>query len=248
MDARAPTPAQARAPGASACSAAAGARRSAVFGPRIPVRQILSGEPAAVLATYDAAARATLAAMARYVARFLTAEHPELGRPGPVCPFARQAAEEQLIRLTACSSDDEAAIVEGVAELRGELADLSAWPGRRSTPRHRAIVAVFPQLPEPAGARMIERIQKRLKPSFVKGRMMIGQFYPSCPEPGLWNADFRPLQSPVISLAMRDITVFDAPFMLDRAEYIEAFVDTFGAAGREMIVKAARARGRQGPA
>jgi hypothetical protein len=73
--------------------------------------------------------------------------------------------------------------------------------------------------------------------------MMIGQFYPSCDEPGLRNPAFRPLQSPVISLAMRDITIFDAPFMLDRAEYIDAFVATFGAAGESMIAKAARARG-----
>jgi len=241
MDARAPQLAHSRAPrlGADGTRSPDGG----VFGPRIPVLDVIRRNEAA-LAPYDAAARATLAAMAGYVTRFLTAEHADLGRSGAVCPFARQAAQAQLIRLTACASAREADILAGVAELRGELADLTAWPGRGIGPRHRAIVAVFPQLSEPGGARMIERIQKRLKPSFVEGRMMIGQFFPSCPEPGLWNPAFRPLRSPVISLAMRNITIFDAPFMLDRAEYVAAFVATFGAAGEEMIARASRARGR----
>lgn len=239
MDAPAPQLAPAHAPRPSASGRM---RKAVVFGPRIPVAEVMRGGAAA--GGYDAAARATLTAMGRYVTGFLTSEHPDLGRSGAVCPFARQAAEAQLIRLTACTSDSEAAIVGGLAELRSELADLAAWPGRGIGPRHRAIVAVFPQLSEPDGARMIERIQQRLKPSFVKGRMMIGQFFPSCPEPGLRNPAFRPLQSPVISLAMRNITIFDAPFMLDRAEYMEAFVHTFGAAGEEMIAKASRARGR----
>jgi hypothetical protein len=236
MDARVSRFAQAPAPRPSVSD-------PAVFGPRIPVLDVLGGNEAA-LGAYQPAARTTLTAMARYVAGFLASEHPDLGRSGPVCPFAQPAAAAQLIRLTACESVSETAILAGVAELRGELAELAAWPGRGIGPRHRAIVAVFPHLVEPEGAQIIERIQKRLKPSFVKGRMMIGQFFPSCPEPGLWNPAFRPLQSPVISLAMRNITIYDAPFMLDRDEYVEAFVETFGAAGEAMIAKASRARGR----
>ncbi|CAN7568331.1 hypothetical protein LJR219_004129 [Phenylobacterium sp. LjRoot219] len=250
MDARAPKPEQARPPRAPfpvvAAMARAPARGDAAFGPRIPVTQVLALDAVEMLTAYDPPARTAMRAMARYVTEFLTSEHRALGRAGAVCPFARQAAAEKLIRITACSSLDEATIVEGVAQLRGELADLSRWPGSGKGPRHRAIVAVFPQLVEPDGARLIERIQKRLKPSFVKGRLMIGQFYPSCAEPGLRNPAFRPLQSPVISLAMRDMTIFDAPFMLDRAEYVDAFVAAFGAPGENMIAKAVRARGRLG--
>lgn len=221
-----------------------------VFGPRITVKALLDGDPAGLLSAYDPPARATIEAMTRWIGGFLISEHADLGRAGAVCPFTRQAIDHDLIRLTACSLAEEAAILAGVALLRGELADLEGWPGARAGQKHRAMVAVFPHLSEPDGARMIERIQKTLKPSFVKDRLMIGQFYPSCPEPGLWNRDFRPLQSPVISLAMRNMTILDAPFMLDRAEYVEAFVGAFGAAGQEMIAKAARdprrpAAGRQ---
>jgi hypothetical protein len=222
-------------------------RRVAAFGPRVTVYEALHGRPAGTLKGYDAPARAALSAMARYVLAFLTCEHPDLGRSGAVCPFARQAAEQGLIRVTACRVSDEASIVQGVGRLRTELADLQAWPQAGAGEKHRAIIAVFPHLSEPEGARMIERIQKSLKLSFIQGRLMIGQFYPGCPEPGLWNPEFRPLRSPVISLAMRDITILDAPFMLDKAEYMEAFVGAFGAAGQEMIAKAASARARLGP-
>jgi hypothetical protein len=221
-------------------------RAGAVFGPRITVNEVLYEDRAGVLEAYDASARAALAAMARYVLQFLTSEHPDLGRPGAVCPFARQAADQGRIRITACSSSDEAAIVEGVGCLRSELVDLEEWPEAEAGERHRAIIAVFPHLSEPDGAPMIERIQKSLKLSFVEGRLMIGQFFPGCSEPGLWNPDFRPLRSPVISLAMRNITMLDAPFMLDRVEYIDAFVRTFGSAGRDMIAKAARDRALRG--
>jgi hypothetical protein len=216
----------------------------AVFGPRVAVSDVLHGQGDG-LQTYDASARAALSAMARYVLQFLTSEHPDLGRPGAVCPFARQAAELGLIRMSACSSSDEAAIVKGVGCLRSELAHVDGWPEAGPGERHRAIIAVFPRLSEPGGARMIERIQTTLKLSFVKGRLMIGQFYPGCSAPGLWNPEFRPLRSPVISLAMRNITILDAPFMLDRPEYIEAFVRTFGAAGADMIAKSTRDRARR---
>ncbi|WP_133254215.1 DUF6875 domain-containing protein [Phenylobacterium deserti] len=204
------------------------------------VREILGAEGEGQVGTYDAPARQALVRMARYVDEFLTAAHPELGRTGVVCPFARRAIQQNQIHLTACDvsgekPEDEALILEGMARLRGLLDGAGS-----DKPAHRAVVAVFPRLSEPHGARMIEKIQRALKLSFVQRQLMIGQFYPSCPEPGLWSAGFRPLQSPVISLAIRNITVFDAPFMLDRQEYVDAFVDTFGEAGAERIAAAVR--------
>lgn len=216
------------------------------FGPLATVREILRGDAGGILSHYDPRALGALTSMARYVAEFLTAPHPDLGRTGAVCPFTSKAIEQDLVKLTACSVEgegrsEEALVIEGMGRLRGELA---APDGAEQA--HRAIIAVFPRLAEPEGARMIEKIQRSLKLSFVERKLMIGQFFPSCPEPGLWNADFRPLQSPVISLAIRNITIFDAPFMLDRPAYIDAFVRTFGKAGAERIAKAARERGVPG--
>lgn len=206
----------------------------AAFGPLLSPRQIAADAPE--LAAYDADQRAALWRMTSYVSEFLTAPHPDLGRKGAVCPFVADASRQDLVRLTASSATSEPAIVRGMIELREELAALGDGAP------HQAIVAVFPTLQEPEGARLIERIQKALKLSFVERGLMIGQFFPSCSEPGLWNRAFRPLQAPVISLAVRDMTIFDAPFMLDRAEYVAAFIQAFGPEGRARVAKAARDR------
>ena len=78
-------------------------------------------------------------------------------------------------------------------------------------------------------------MQKRLKPEFVDCGLMIGQFYPGCEEGGIRNPQFRPLDAPVISLAVRYMALADAPFMLDDARYQAAFSARYGVAGeREM--------------
>ena len=210
------------------------------LGPLVTVRDALGpGEPP-TLAAYGPEAQQALRKMARYVAEFLTASHPQLGRPGAVCPFARSAVDHDLVRLTACAvagegADEEALVIQS---MEGLLQTVAAQQEERLSPL--AVVAVFPRLSEPGGARMIERIQRSLKLSFVQRRLMIGQFYPSCPEPGLWSADFRPLQSPVISLAVRTMNISDAPFMLDQQEYVDAYVRAFGEPGSDRIAKARR--------
>lgn len=206
------------------------------FGPLATPREILMRTPGSGVDAYDAEALQALTVMSRYVAEFLTAEHAQLGRPGAVCPFAAKALEQDLIRLTAFSLEtpDEAAAIAGMERLLGML--------DRGGTGHPAIVAVFPRLAEPAGSAMVARVQKALKPAFIARELMIGQFYPDCPEPGLWNADFRPLQTPVVSLAIRDITLFDAPFMLERQAYVDAFVRLFGEAGEARIAKAREAK------
>lgn len=225
-------------------------KRRDPFGPLVTPRDILMRSSASGVDAYDAEALQALTVMARYVAEFLTSGHPELGRAGAVCPFAAKALEQDLIRLTACSLEapDEPAVRAGVESLLRRLDRLGggADSGGDAALRHRAIVAVFPGLPEPAGSAMVERVQKALKPAFVARELMIGQFYPDCAEPGLWNPDFRPLQAPVVSLAIRDITVFDAPFMLERQAYVDAFVRLFGEAGEARIAKARTERERAG--
>lgn len=218
-------------------------RLSPPFGPLVTPRDVLTRPPGSGVEAYDADALQTLTSMARYVTEFLTSGHAGLGREGAVCPYAAKALEQDLIRLTAfpLAQADDAAVCAGMESLRGLLDALGRGDAAL---RDRAIVAVFPRLPVQAGSKMVARVQKALKPAFIARELMIGQFYPGCPEPGLWNRDFRPLQTPVVSLAVRNITIFDAPFMLERRAYVDAFVRLFGDAGAARIAKAREARTR----
>lgn len=66
---------------------------------------------------------------------------------------------------------------------------------------------------------------------------MIGEFYPTCPEPGLHNPAFRPLDTPVPALAIRYITKFDAPFMLGDPAYEAGYVERFGDEGVRRLTR-----------
>jgi hypothetical protein len=77
-------------------------------------------------------------------------------------------------------------------------------------------------------------LQKRLKATYVRAGMMIGQFHPSCPGEGLHNKNFRPFQAPVACLAVRHITKYDAPFM-DKDEYLDGYLKLFGLEGMRRI-------------
>ena len=60
-------------------------------------------------------------------------------------------------------------------------------------------------------------------------QLMLGQFHPLPPaEPGLWNADFRPLRSPVPLLAIRHMVPTDLPFLTSDRRFVESYREVFG--------------------
>jgi hypothetical protein len=101
---------------------------------------------------------------------------------------------------------------------------------------YKAIIVLLPMLPASRVAEMVDAVQKKLKPGYIREGFMIGEFYPGCPAPGLHNPAFRPLQTPVASLAIREITPFDAPFMIDDDLYVAGYLERFGWAGHERLI------------
>ncbi|WP_370638904.1 DUF6875 domain-containing protein [Croceicoccus sp. Ery5] len=183
-----------------------------------------------------------MAKMACFVSQKLASKHADLGRAGPVCPFARRGAASGGIRFADCTAgpDDEAQITGLMTKVRDEFLE---W-GEKSgiPPMLRAYVVTFSALGGAKDAAMIENVQKRLKPDYVERGLMIGQFYPGCEESGIRNPDFRPLDAPVISLAVRFMALADAPFMLGDAQFRAAFVARHGAAGERELALAEQAR------
>jgi hypothetical protein len=74
-------------------------------------------------------------------------------------------------------------------------------------------------------------VQQLLKKDFVEKGLMLGEFHASNESPGLRNAEFRPLRSPIPMLAMRHMVDSDLPFLLRtayaapvRAAYLRAYL------------------------
>jgi hypothetical protein len=108
----------------------------------------------------------------------------------------------------------------------------------------RAIVVVFPALLPAAGAQFVVETHRRLKPMFLQHRMMLGEFYPGCPKPGLHNPDFRPLQAPHPLLVIRAMVEADLWFLTDKDEFVEAYLDAFGERGRNNLRQLLREPGQ----
>jgi hypothetical protein len=146
---------------------------------------------------------------------FLAEPNPDVGRSGDVCPFAGPGLWQRSIWVT--SSPISEPDVGSVCEL---LEELVRWfpalppttdPGRT----RRAVMVVFPFLEVRVASIMVEEVQAVMKPKFVPRDLMVGQFYPTCPQIGLHSAAFRPLQAPIPMLAVRHMVPSDLPFLTD---------------------------------
>ncbi|MFD4430788.1 DUF6875 domain-containing protein [Nocardia sp. NPDC058497] len=157
----------------------------------------------------------------------LTQPLDEIGRDGPVCPYVAPAMKRDLIWV-------------------GRVAGAQPWPAYVRLALSDAL-ELFPKLsPDTGGAAvlrcmvtalpdlhdysLIDDLHEELKSEFVERGLMLGQFYPGCSQPGLWNKDYHPLDAPIPMLVVRTMMATDFPFLLSRPEYMSAYVKKFAPA------------------
>jgi hypothetical protein len=164
---------------------------------------------------------------------FLTKPHKGLGRAGPVCPFAGPSLERKTFWLTSLAgSEPDKNELEEIVLAYGEW--FRELPS--NTPedaQYKTILILLPEVGSDKFASIIDATQKKLKPKFLHEQLMVGQFHPLSEEPGVQNAAFRPLQSPVPMLVIRQMTSGDIVFMKDEAgeynpDFLSTYLKTFG--------------------
>jgi hypothetical protein len=182
--------------------------------------------------------RAPLDEILRWSEEFLVTSNPELGRTGPVCPYTAPSLRKDLYYLGVAVDDggglDMPTVVSRLRDWHGRLsADLSG--GDREL---LALLVVLPHF-DHEDSTELDELQRKAKDEFVADGLMIGQFHPTCPAPGLWSKTFRPLRSPIPLLAVRQLLVFDLPFLDSEAhlhQYLSRFADTIPARMRDQLV------------
>jgi hypothetical protein len=172
----------------------------------------------------EASADNDLSSVIDWIGHFLSAPHADLGRAGDVCPFARTAMLKRAVEFYRNHSES----VESL--LRDIEMHLDEFQQSGSKDIYQCRIIVPTALEHVASA--VEYVQKQLKPQFVERHLMIGQFFQGCPEPGLWNKDFRPLQSPVPLIAIRHMVPTDIAFLYNNERYTHAYLEEFGKRGR----------------
>ena len=210
-----------------------------VFGPLMRIGDIAAESREAGFGYYDRNAQTALKQIADYAYSFLAQPHAELGRDGNVCPFVPTALEKGTFRATVANTSDIDSVEAAMTNILRVFLDMpptSPDAGRVAEGEqiYKTILVGFPAVGPEAAPQIIDELQKRLKATYVRAGMMIGQFHPSCPGEGLHNKNFRPFQAPVACLAVRHITKYDAPFM-DKDEYLDGYLKLFGLEGMRRI-------------
>jgi hypothetical protein len=207
------------------------ASREAGHSPALhPVHEVLNGRSWPRLSTAEAALFARTAA---WLDQTISRPDPRLGRGGDVCPWTRRTLQLGRLFLASIPATEDTCIDTSVLRLLAAFQDFGQQSGGLDT--FRAIVAVFPRLAPATADRTIVAAHARLKPAFLRNRMMLGEFYPHCEKPGLHAPDFRPLRSPHPLLVIRAMVEADLAFLTDRDEFLEAYLNAFGEVGRQRL-------------
>ncbi len=153
---------------------------------------------------------------------YLTQPHDELGRPGPVCPFISQAVAKCLLWATFLDGDVGVStldtVVDDMYDRFVHLTTISDWK------RPHALITVLAELSDHT---VIDEVHAARKTQFVERGFMLGQFYPGCSQPGLWNHDFHPLDTPWPMIVARNMMTTDLPFLIARTDWLRAYFKTF---------------------
>ena len=162
---------------------------------------------------------------------FLCRPHSELGREGPVCPFTLPSLNQHHYWLTTFpgAEVDQERAGDVIERLRDWFFELEPKAGSQVI--LKTILVIFPELSHENARLQIEVLHKRLKPDFVRRGVMLGQFYQGCPETGLWNDHFYPLESPLPLLVIRNMVPSDFPFLHGRrgnGDMLIAYLNRFG--------------------
>jgi hypothetical protein len=176
----------------------------------------------------------SLVDVAHWLDEHVSRENPRVGRTGDVCPWTRRASELGELSLTLCAVREPRALDATLLQLKDELTDGDA--GMYAGSVFRSVVAVFPWRDREIEGQIVEA-HHRLKPAFLAQRLMLGEFYPSCQKPGLRNPSYRPLQSPWPLLVIRPMVEADLEFLLDRDEFVAAYLRAHGRRGAARLAQ-----------
>ncbi|WP_334784109.1 DUF6875 domain-containing protein [Nostoc sp.] len=169
-----------------------------------------------------------------WVKFFLVRPHPDLGRPGVVCPFMPHALKSNNIRLAVIRTKN--LCLEQIEAIVKPYRDvfLEREANEKELLISKAFVLIFPDVHIEEASKVIDGVHKKLKPLFVESGLMLGEFHNRTESPGLHNPNFRPLRSPIPLLVIRPMTEVDLTFLMSpdnphlRIRYLEAYLNRFG--------------------
>jgi hypothetical protein len=159
--------------------------------------------------------------LVRWVEDHLMRPHPDLGRDGPVCPFVRHSNTRHLFWAGLVPGGDELSVPEIQRVVDEAIAIYRELRREHETDaRSLTLLTIFPELTR---TDRIDVVHQARKTEVVGRGWMLGQFYPDCVVPGLWNNEFHPLDAPVPMLVLRKMMSTDFPFLVGRTDWLYSY-------------------------
>ncbi|RJO79911.1 hypothetical protein D5S18_01200 [Nocardia panacis] len=162
------------------------------------------------------------AALVAWIDDYLVHPHPELGREGAVCPFVRQAIRRRTLWAAVVAGGDGLTATR-MADAVDDAVDIHRQLRAADPDALLSSLTLFPGL---SRTTLVDAVHAARKSGVVEQGMMLGQFYPDCPVPGLWNREFRPLDAPLPMLIIRRMMSTDFPFLAARSDWLYAYLST----------------------
>jgi hypothetical protein len=182
-----------------------------------------------------------LHAVADWIKTFVIGPHEDLGRAGPVCPFVPGALERKTIWLAPEKIADRG--VPHVVELMNGYKSLvlETQPRDGDDAIYKVIVVVFTDLsPDHAQGVFDDVLQHLAVPSYVEDGIVFGPFYEGNEGTAIYNASFRPFQSPVPFVFVRHGVTSDWKFFLEDEEWLHLWARRSGESGTQALAEELR--------
>ena len=170
-----------------------------------------------------------LHAVADWIESYVVEPHKELGRAGPVCPFVPGALERRAFWLAPEQIADRevpavVALMDGYRRLF-----LDTRPTDGDAAKYKVIVVVFTDLPADRARGVFDSVLEQLAvPSYAEDGILYGPFYEGNEGTAIYNSSFRPFQSPVPFLFVRQGVISDWKFFLDKEDWLNLWARRFG--------------------
>jgi hypothetical protein len=182
-----------------------------------------------------------LHAIADWIKTYVVTPHKDLGRAGPVCPFVPGALERRTLWLAPeqITDQDVPDVVELINGYRSLFLD--AEPTDGDDANYKVIVVVFTDLSADRAQGVFDEVLQQVAvPSYVEDGIVFGPFYEGNEGTAIYNPSFRPFQSPVPFLFVRQGVISDWKFFLDEENWLNLWARRFGEAAVHALAEELR--------
>jgi hypothetical protein len=182
-----------------------------------------------------------LRSVADWITSFVARPHQDLGHEGAVCPFVPGALERKVLWLAAehIASRSVADVAQLMNGYKTQL--LQTQPINGDGANDKVIVVIFTDLSADRATGLFDDVLKQIAvPSYEENGIVFGPFYEGNQATAIYNASFRPFQSPVPFIFVRQGVISDWKFFLDNDEWLNRWAHRHGESGARALAKELR--------